>query len=93
MEPARKELAEAIANTQFSTPICPVYQNVNALPETNPVQIKENLIAQLTSPVRWTQIVKNMISDGATSFTEVGPGSVLQGLIKKVDRAMACTSA
>jgi len=93
MEPARKELAEAIANTQFSTPICPVYQNVNALPETNPVQIKENLIAQLTSPVRWTQIVKNMIYDGATSFTEVGPGSVLQGLIKKVDRAMACTSA
>jgi len=93
MEPARKELAEAIANTQFSTPICPVYQNVNALPETNPVQIKENLIAQLTSPVRWTQIVKNMISDGATSFTEVGPGSVLQGLIKKVDRAMACASA
>ncbi len=93
MEPARKELAEAIANTLFNTPICPVYQNVNALPEINPVQIKENLIAQLTSPVRWTQIVKNMIADGATSFTEVGPGSVLQGLIKKIDRAMACASA
>lgn len=93
MEPARKELAEAIANTLFNTPICPVYQNVNALPETNPDKIKENLIAQLTSPVRWTQIVKNMIADGATSFTEVGPGSVLQGLIKKVDRAMACASA
>lgn len=93
MEPARKELAEAITNTQFLTPICPVYQNVNALPETNPEKIKENLIAQLTSPVRWTQIVKNMIAGGATSFTEVGPGSVLQGLIKKVDRTMACASA
>ena len=93
MEPARKELAEAIANTQFLTPICPVYQNVNALSEINPEKIKENLIAQLTSPVRWTQIVINMIADGATSFTEVGPGSVLQGLIKKVDRAMVCASA
>ncbi len=93
MEPARKELAEAIANTKFNIPICPVYQNVNAMPEINPDKIKENLIAQLTSPVRWTQIVKNMIADGATSFTEVGPGSVLQGLIKKVDRAMACASA
>lgn len=93
MEPARKELAEAIANTQFNTPICPIYQNVNATPETNPDKIKENLIAQLTSPVRWTQIVKNMIADGATSFTEVGPGNVLQGLIKKVDRAIICASA
>jgi len=93
MEPARKELAEAIANTQFLTPICPVYQNVNALSEINPEKIKENLIAQLTSPVRWTQIVINMIADGATSFTKVGPGSVLQGLIKKVDRAMVCASA
>ncbi len=93
MEPARKELAAAISNTHFSNPICPVFQNVNALPEVNPEKIKENLIAQLTSPVRWTQIVKNMIAGGASSFTEVGPGSVLQGLIKKVDRAMACVSA
>lgn len=93
MEPARKELEEAIKNTQFSNPICPVYQNVNAKAETNPEKIKENLIAQLTSPVRWTQTVINMIAGGATSFTEVGPGTVLQGLIKKVDRAMACASA
>jgi len=93
MEPARKELEEAIKNTQFSNPICPVYQNVNAKAETNPEKIKENLIAQLTSPVRWTQTVINMIAGGATSFTEVGPGTVLQGLIKKVDRAMATASA
>jgi len=93
MEPARKELAEAIERTNFNIPICPVYQNVNALPETDPIKIKANLIAQLTSPVRWTQIVKNMIADGADSFTEVGPGSVLQGLIKKVNRAMVCASA
>ena len=93
MEPARKELAAAIENTTFSKPICPVYQNVNALPETEPEKIKANLIAQLTSPVRWTQIMKNMIADGATSFTEVGPGTVLQGLIKKVDRAMVTASA
>ena len=93
MEPARKELAAAIENTHFSNPICPVYQNVNALPETEPEKIKANLIAQLTSPVRWTQIMKNMIADGATSFTEVGPGTVLQGLIKKVDRAMVTASA
>ena len=93
MEPARKELEEAIKNTHFSNPICPVYQNVNAKAETDPEKIKENLIAQLTSPVRWTQTVINMIAGGATSFTEVGPGTVLQGLIKKVDRAMACASA
>jgi [acyl-carrier-protein] S-malonyltransferase len=93
MEPARKELAAAIENTHFSNPICPVYQNVNAKPETDPEKIKANLIAQLTSPVRWTQIMINMISDGATSFTEVGPGTVLQGLIKKVDRAMVTASA
>ncbi|PIP54809.1 MAG: [acyl-carrier-protein] S-malonyltransferase [Bacteroidetes bacterium CG23_combo_of_CG06-09_8_20_14_all_32_9] len=93
MEPASKELYEAIKNIHFSNPTCPVYQNVNALPEINPERIKENLIAQLTSPVRWTQIVKNMIADGATSFTEVGPGNILQGLIKKVDRKMACASA
>jgi [acyl-carrier-protein] S-malonyltransferase len=84
MEPARVELAEAINSTTFSQPICPVYQNVNAKPVTNPEEIKQNLIAQLTSPVRWTQIAENMIADGGSSFTEVGPGTVLQGLIKKV---------
>ena len=89
MEPAREELAAAIESTTFSKPICPVYQNVDALPVTDPEIIKQNLIAQLTAPVKWTQIVKNMIADGATSFTEVGPGSVLQGLVKKVDRAMS----
>jgi len=88
MEPAREELAAAIESTFFSTPVCPVYQNVNALPVTDPVEIKQNLIAQLTAPVRWTQTVKNMISDGAASFTEIGPGKVLQGLVKKVDRTM-----
>ena len=88
MEPARAELAEAINSTNFSTPGCPVYQNVNASAITDPAIIKENLIAQLTAPVRWTQTVKNMITDGCTSFTEVGPGSVLQGLVKKVDRSM-----
>ena len=86
MEPARAELAEAILSTTFNTPICPVYQNVNAKPETNPDVIKENLIAQLTSPVRWTQSVQNMIADGAVHFIELGPGSVLQGLIKKINR-------
>lgn len=89
MEPARAELAEAINSTAFNTPICPVYQNVNASPSSDPVIIKENLIAQLTAPVRWTQTVKNMIADGCTSFTEVGPGQVLQGMVKKIDRAMA----
>lgn len=93
MEPAREKLAKAISETQFNKTICPVYQNVDAKPETDPVAIKENLIAQLTSPVRWTQTVKNMITDGADSFTEVGPGNVLQGLIKKVDRKMATSSA
>jgi [acyl-carrier-protein] S-malonyltransferase len=85
MEPAKIELAEAINATNFSQPICPVYQNVNAKRVTEPAEIKENLIAQLTSPVRWTQIVKNMLADGARNFTELGPGSVLQGLITKVD--------
>jgi len=89
MEPARAELAEAINSTNFNTPGCPVYQNVSAAPFTDPEEIKKNLIAQLTAPVRWTQTVKNMIADGCTSFTEVGPGSVLQGLVKKVDRSMA----
>jgi [acyl-carrier-protein] S-malonyltransferase len=86
MEPARAELAQAIEATQINKPICPVYQNVSAKPFTDPAQIKENLVAQLTAPVRWTQTVQNMLADGATLFTEVGPGSVLQGLIKKVDR-------
>jgi len=87
MEPAREELAAAIEATTISTPICPVYQNVNAQPVSDPAVIKENLIAQLTAPVKWTQTVENMLKDGATSFTEIGPGKVLQGLIKKVDRA------
>ncbi len=87
MEPAREELAAAIEATTFSQPICPVYQNVNASPVSDPAVIKENLIAQLTAPVKWTQTVENMLKDGATSFTEIGPGKVLQGLIKKVDRS------
>jgi [acyl-carrier-protein] S-malonyltransferase len=93
MEPAREELATAIENTTFSKPICPVYQNVDAKPVTNTEIIKENLVSQLTSPVRWTQIMKNMISDGAKSYTEVGPGKVLQGLIKKIDRQFPTFSA
>jgi len=88
MEPAREELAAAIEATTFTQPICPVYQNVNAQPSTDPVTIKANLVAQLTAPVRWTQSVQNMIADGATSFTELGPGNVLQGLVKKIDRSM-----
>jgi len=86
MEPARQELAEAIAATNFRTPICPVYQNVNAQPSTDVAVIKENLIAQLTAPVRWTQSVQNMVADGATLFVESGPGKVLQGLVKKISR-------
>lgn len=93
MEPARIELANAINQTTFSTPLCPVYQNVNAQPVTDPETIKANLIAQLTSPVRWTQIMMNMIADGATKFVEVGPGTVLQGLVKKVDRNVEAVSA
>ena len=85
MEPARAELAEAIEHTPFSTPRCPVYQNVDAKPHTDPAEIKANLVAQLTAPVRWTQTVRNMIADGATSFTELGPGKVLQGLVSKID--------
>lgn len=84
MEPAREELAAAIESTTFSTPICPVYQNVNALPSTEVNTIKKNLIAQLTAPVRWTQSVQNMVKDGATTFIECGPGKVLQGLVKKI---------
>lgn len=87
MEPAREELAAAIEATNFSQPVCPVYQNVNASPTSDPAVIKENLIAQLTAPVKWTQTVQNMLKDGATLFTEIGPGKVLQGLIKKIDRS------
>lgn len=86
MEPARLELEEAINNTNFSKAVCPVYQNVSAKPSTDPEAIKTNLVLQLTSPVRWTQCVINMIADGAVSFTEVGPGNVLQGLIKKINK-------
>ena len=84
MEPAKKELEAAIQSTPFHTPICPIYQNYTALPETNPDKIKQNLIAQLTSPVKWTQSVQKMVEDGATKFLEIGPGKVLQGLIKKI---------
>ena len=93
MEPARAELEQAIQAAPFSTPVCPVYQNVNALPSVDPDEIKRNLVAQLTAPVRWRQTVEHMIADGATSFTEVGPGKVLQGLIKKADRSMETQSA
>ena len=85
MEAARAELEQAIAEVEFNTPVCPIYQNVDAKPQTDPEIIKANLIAQLTAPVRWTQIAKNMIADGVEAFTELGPGNVLQGLIKKVD--------
>ena len=89
MEPARAELAEAIERTNFSAPVCPVYQNVDAHPHTDPAEIKANLVAQLTAPVRWTQTVKNMIADGATEFVELGPGKVLQGLVSKIDKEVA----
>jgi [acyl-carrier-protein] S-malonyltransferase len=88
MEPARIELEEAIRSTHFSQPVCPVYQNFNAKPSSDPETIKANLVAQLTSPVRWTQSVINMITDGATLFTEVGPGTVLQGLVKKINSSV-----
>ena len=84
MEPARLELAEAIDKTPFQVPVCPIYQNVTALPSTDPDVIKDNLLRQLTSPVRWTQTVLNMVADGADSFLEIGPGSVLQGLVKRI---------
>lgn len=86
MDPAKEELAEVINGTDFREPICPVYQNVNAQPVKNPEIIKQNLISQLTAPVKWTQTVKNMLSDGASLFTEMGPGKTLQGLVKKVNR-------
>lgn len=89
MEPARMELAEGIEQAVFNTPVCPVYQNVTALPSTDPVVIKKNLLAQLTSPVRWTQSVKNMVADDAGYFMEIGPGTVLQGLVKKIAPGVA----
>jgi len=92
MEPARAELARAIAEAPIRKPVCPIYQNVDALPQTDPAVIRDNLIAQLTAPVRWTQIVRNMIADGATEFTELGPGSVLQGLVRKIDAQAAVES-
>lgn len=93
MEPAREELAAAIEATHFANPICPVYQNVNAKAVTDPAEIKKNLVMQLTAPVKWTQIMNQMIADGCTSVVEVGPGKVLQGLFKKVDRAFPTESA
>ena len=93
MEPARTELAAAIENTEFSNPVCPIYQNVTAKAVTNPTEIKANLMAQLTAPVRWTQTMNQMISDGCSEVIEVGPGKVLQGLFKKVDRQFPTSSA
>jgi [acyl-carrier-protein] S-malonyltransferase len=93
MEAARVELEHAIVHTVIKVPVCPIYQNIDAKPYTDPAMIKHNLIAQLTGPVRWTQTVKHMLEDGATSFTEVGPGNVLQGLVKKVDRQIPTESA
>lgn len=93
MEPARVELGEAIEATTISRPVCPVYQNVDAKPQTDPAIIKANLLKQLTSPVRWTQTVQNMIVDGADTFIEVGPGNVLQGLVKKINKEVTAESA
>lgn len=89
MQPAADKLAAAIEAAEFSVPVCPVYQNVDGKPHTDPKEIKENLLAQLTAPVRWTYDVQAMIADGADSFTELGPGNVLQGLVKKIDRSVA----
>ncbi len=93
MEPAREELAQAIENTTFNIPACPVYQNVVAKAVTNPEEIKSNLIAQLTAPVKWTQSIQAMIADGGTEFMEVGPGKVLQGLMRKIDRNVTASGA
>jgi [acyl-carrier-protein] S-malonyltransferase len=93
MEPAREELAAAIADTQFSKPSCPIYQNVSTTAVTNPKEIQKNLIAQLTAPVKWTQTIEQMIADGATQFIEVGPGKVLQGLVRKINREVQASSA
>ncbi len=92
MEPAREELAAAIEQTHFHQPFCPVYQNVTATAVTDPLAIKKNLIAQLTAPVKWTQTVKQMVADGASSFYEIGPGKVLQGLVKKIDSTVTAES-
>ena len=92
MEPARAELAEAIESTAISRPVCPIYQNYTALPSTDPREIKANLIAQLTAPVRWTQTIRNMVADGADHFVELGPGKVLQGLILKIDNSVTAES-
>lgn len=89
MQPAQEELAVAIAAAEIKTPVCPVYQNVDGKPHTDPVEIKDNLLRQLTSPVRWTQDVQHMIADGATEFVELGPGKVLQGLVLKIDRKVS----
>ena len=93
MEAARVELEAAIEKTAVKQPVCPIYQNIDAKPYTDPATIKHNLIAQLTGPVRWTQTVERMLENGATSFTEVGPGNVLQGLVKKVNRSVETKSA
>ncbi len=93
MKPAEEELAQAIEETIFNMPICPVYQNVTTTAVTDPAEIKKNLIAQLTAPVKWTQSVQNMIADGATEFIEVGPGNTLQGLVKKINREVTTSSA
>jgi len=93
MEPAKKELAEAINTTIFNKPVCPVYQNVNASPVSDPSEIKKNLIAQLTAPVRWTQTIQRMAADGINSYVEVGPGKVLQGLVKKINKEAEAVSA
>ena len=93
MEPARERLAAAIENTTFAQPVCPIYQNVSASAVNNAAEIQKNLIAQLTSPVRWTQSVQQMVKDGATNFIEVGPGKVLQGLVKKISPDVEAASA
>jgi len=93
MEPARKDLAAAIENTNFNKPLCPIYQNVSTFAVNDPEEIKKNLVFQLTAPVKWTQSVQNMIKDGASEFVEVGPGKVLQGLVKKIDRSLQTSSA
>jgi [acyl-carrier-protein] S-malonyltransferase len=93
MESARQELEAAIQNTEFHPPICPIYQNVNARPETDPAIIQQNLVAQLTAPVRWTQTIQQMVADGAKTFVETGPGTVLQKMVKKIDRSAEALSA
>ncbi|MDQ3051166.1 MAG: ACP S-malonyltransferase [Bacteroidota bacterium] len=92
MEPARQKLAAAIDSAEFTRPVCPIYQNVNALPSSDPDVIRKNLVDQLTAPVRWTQTVQNMITEGATVFTEIGPGKVLQGLVKKINKEAVVTT-